>query len=257
MTRRVAMLALGVLTVSSGLAHAAAGRQSACAPPAEMRSKLAGKPSADTLNDLGVWFANREQYTCAAQAFATSLQTDPDQPPFRKVIFMFGASLFYSGDRKEAAEALEEAERVGYRDEKLYGMLATALDAQHETEKAEAQWKLALEFEPDSAMALDALSSDMLALRQYDDAVALLTQRRVRALRSEQQIANLASAYVQLGKPDAAARVLEDGLNTYPGSEPIADQLVAVLVGLHRDAEATMVRELADAGRTPGEERAR
>jgi tetratricopeptide (TPR) repeat protein len=222
-----------------------------------MHSKLAARPTADTLNELGVWFANRQQYTCAAQAFATSLQTDPDQPPFRKVIFMFGASLFYSGDMKEAAEALEEAERVGYRDEKLYGMLATALDAQHETEKAEAQWKLALHFNPESAMALDALSNDMMALRQYEDSVALLTQRRVRSLRSEQQVENLGSAYVQLGNPEDAAKVLEDGLNTYPGSGPIADQLVPVLISLHRDAEAAMVRELADAGRTPSTENGR
>jgi tetratricopeptide (TPR) repeat protein len=170
---------------------------------------------------------------------------------------MFGASLFYSGDMKESVEALEEAERVGYRDEKLYAMLATALDAQHESEKAETQWKLAIEFDPDSSMALDALSNDMMALRQYGDLVALLTQRHLRALRTEQQVEKLGFAYIQLGKPEDAAKVLEDGLNTYPESGPIADQLVAVLLGLHRDEEAALVRELAQAAQTPPAETAR
>jgi len=257
MRPRLAILVLAALTGWTGLAYAAPGRQGGCTPPPEMRSRLAGKPTADALNDLGVWFANRRQYACAAQAFATSLQTHPQQPPFRKVIFMFGASLFYSGDTKEAAEALEEAERVGYRDDKLYAMLATALDAQHETEKAEAQWKLALDFDPESAMALDALSNDMMALRQFDDLVALLTQRRLRPFRSEQQVQNLGFAYVQLGRAQDAAKVLEDGLNTYPESAPIADQLVLVLIGLHRDAEAALVRELEPSGQTPGAESGR
>jgi tetratricopeptide (TPR) repeat protein len=255
--RPVAILALGAVTGWAGAAYAAAGRQGGCTPPAEMRSKLAGRPTADALNDLGVWFANGRQYTCAAQAFATSLQNDPQQPPFRRVIFMFGASLFYSGEMKEAAEALQEAERVGYRDEKLYAMLATALDAQHETEKAEAQWKLALAFDPESVMALDGLSNDMMALRQFDGLLALLTDRRLRALRSEQQVQNLGAAYVQLGRAEEAAKVLEDGLNTYPGSSPIANQLVTVLTALHRDTEAALVCELAQAAPTPGTESGR
>ena len=152
---------------------------------------------------------------------------------------------------------VEEAERVGYRDDKLYAMLATALDAQHETEKAEAQWKLALDFDPESAMTLDALSNDMMALRQFDDLVALLTQRRLRPFRSEQQVQSLGFAYVQLGRAQDAAKALEDGLNTYPESTPIADQLVSVLIGLHRDAEAALVRELEPSGQTPGTESGR
>ena len=61
-----------------------------------------------------------------------------------------------------------------------------------------------------------------------------------------------ASAYLRLDKPDDAANVLEDGLNTYPQSGPIAEQLVSVLTGLHRDAEAALVRELAPSAQTAG-----
>ena len=214
-----------------------------------MKAKLAGTPSSATLNDLGVWFAEHNQYACAGDAFATSLQTDPKQVDFRHVIFMFGASLYYSGDMKEAAPALAEAERVGYRDAKLYTLLASALDAQKDTEKAEAEWKEALDFDPESTTILDALSDDMIARREYDEAVKLLEQRRLGALRSPQQIRNLSTALVQLGKAEEAAPILEDGLNTYPDSQEIAQQLSSVLTMLHRDEEAAMVRKLAEVQR--------
>jgi len=48
--------------------------------------------------------------------------------------------------------------------------------------------------------------------------------------------------------------VLQEGLNTYPGPAPIADQLVEVLPGRHRDVEAAIVREMAEAGRTSSTE---
>jgi hypothetical protein len=53
---------------------------------------------------------------------------------------------------------------------------------------------------------------------------------------------------------ERAARVLQEGLNTYPGPAPIADQLVEVLPGRHRDVEAAIVREMAEAGRTSSTE---
>lgn len=244
MRRQDVKVALAAVLLVLGAAGMAGAQQGGCRPPGEMRAKLAGTPTADSLNELGVWFGDRKQYDCAAQAFATSLQISPQQPPFRRVIFLFGASLFYAGDTQEAAQALEEAERVGYRDKDVYALLAEALDRQHDTEKAAAQWKLALDFDPDSASVLDALSGDLLALGRYNQVVELLTQRRVRALRSQQQVANLAAAYTQLDQAEQAAKVLQDGLNTYPGSRQIAGQLVEVLTSLHQDEEAATVGEL-------------
>jgi Flp pilus assembly protein TadD len=214
-----------------------------------MRPTLAGTPTPAVLNDLGIWFAQHEQYGCAGQAFATSLQTDPEQKDFRHVVFMFGASLYYSKDMSEAVAALQEAERLGYRDAKLNALLASALDAQQDTEKAEAEWRKALEFDPESPVALDALSDDMIARREYEEAVKLLSQRRLGAVRSPRQVLNLSTALLQLHRAEEAARMLEDGLNTYPESQEIAHRLASVLTDLHRDEEAALVLKLAEAQR--------
>jgi Flp pilus assembly protein TadD len=234
--------------ISSACLNAAA-QDEHCSPPPEMKAKLAGKPNYTTLNDLGVWFAEHNQYACAGDAFATSLQTDPQQADYRYVIFMFGASLYYSGDMKEAAAALAEAERVGYRDARLYTLQASALDARQDTEKAEAEWRKALEYDPESPVILDPLSDDMIARHEYDDTAKLLAQRRLDAVRSPRQVLNLSTALLQLGKTDDAARILDDGLNTYPDSQEIAGQLSAVLSQLHRGQEAALVRKLAEAQR--------
>lgn len=248
LSMKTMVLAASLAFISANCIVAAA-QDEHCSPPPEMKAKLAGKPDFATLNELGVWFAEHNQYACAGDAFATSLQTDPKQADFRHVIFMFGASLYYSGDTKEAAAALAEAERVGYRDAKLYTLQASALDAQQDTEKAEAEWRKALEYDPESSVILDPLSDDMISRHEYEATVKLLAQRRLNAVRSPRQVLNLGTALLQLGKADEAARVLDDGLNTYPDSREIAGQLSSVLTQLHRDQEAASVRKLAEAQR--------
>src|SRR6185437_11835591 len=108
--RTVVLLAACVITCASAAA------QSSCAPPESMKSRFGGKPDPAAFNDLGVWFAEQKNYACSAQAFATSLQMDPQQKEMPHLAFMFGASLYLSGDTSEAIAALREAERFGYRD---------------------------------------------------------------------------------------------------------------------------------------------
>ena len=75
-------------------------------------AKFAGTPDVSALNDLGAWFGEQKNYSCAAQVFATSLQMDPKQKDMPHVAFMFGASLYHVGDTKEAIAALREAENL-------------------------------------------------------------------------------------------------------------------------------------------------
>ena len=77
-----------------------------------MKARFSGKPDPAALNDLGVWFGEHNNYTCAAEAFATSLQMDPKQKDMPHVAFMFGASLYYAGDIKEAIAALQACRAI-------------------------------------------------------------------------------------------------------------------------------------------------
>jgi len=219
--------------------------QARCAPPQSMKGRLQDKPSAAALNDLGVWFASQQQYACAADAFATSLQMEPNQPDMAHVAFMFGASLYFSGDTKEAIDALQQAEQLGYRDIKLHTILATALDASRSTKDAEAEWRAALTLDPESSTALDSLSNDLLLDQDFNGVLALLENPRLLGQRTSQQSLNLGEAYARTARLDEAANVLRDGLNTSPDSLALANRLAVVLVQLGRQDEAVTVLDLA------------
>jgi tetratricopeptide (TPR) repeat protein len=236
---RAALLGLG-LTVPGAALHA-----QNCVPPEEMKRDLAGTPSVDSINALGVWFAQHELFDCAVQAFATSLQTDPGQRDLPYIAFEFGAALLYSGDSAGSITAFQQAESFGYRGVKLNVLLATALDEQHLTVQAIEEWRRALEYDPDAAAQLDSLSRDLIEAGKYQDTADLLQQPRVLPHRTVAQFLHLAAALVQLGKPEDAATALEDGINTYPSSGEIAHQLAALLTSLKRDAEAAVVLKLA------------
>jgi len=238
---RIAALLTVLLTLGARLAPA----ETPCVPPDQMKAQLADKPNAAAYNDLGVWFAGQKQYACAADAFATSLQMDPAQKDLPHIAFMFGVALYFSGNQKDAIGALQEAEQLGYRALNLHVVLATALDATHETKEAENEWREALKFDPELSSALDALSNDLLADGDFKGIVAALEQPRLLGQRTPQQSLNLAAAYTGVGSEEKAATVLRDGLNTSPDSLTLANKLADSLVQLKRPAEALTVLQLA------------
>jgi tetratricopeptide (TPR) repeat protein len=219
----------------------AASAQTNCAPPESMKARFTGKPDPAALNDLGAWFGEHNDFTCAAEAFATSLQMDPKQKEMPHVAFMFGASLYYSGDVKEAISALQVSEQAGYNEIKLHLLLARALDDSHAMTDAEAEWRAALDIDPEYSYALDILSDDLLADNNNRGVIELLeTPRRV-PQRTVHQAMNLGKAYTLDGKLPDAERTLRDALNTYPDSVELADQLAQVLTQSGKKVEAEAV----------------
>jgi tetratricopeptide (TPR) repeat protein len=235
------------LLVFPALLPSVASAQVPCAPPESMKARFAGTPDISALNDLGVWFGDQKNYSCAANAFATSLQMDPKQKDMPHVAFMFGASLYLAGDIKEAIAAMQEAETFGYRDIKLHLVLAEALDSTHASADAESEWRAALEIDPEYSDALDSLSNDLIADNNLQGVIDLLDTPRLAPQRTVQQCINLSLAYAREGKLSESARVLRDGVNTYPDSFPLAEKLADVLTQLGEREEATKVLEVAHA----------
>jgi Flp pilus assembly protein TadD len=219
-----------------------------------MKDRLQNAPTADDYTDLGLWFADHQQYDCAADAFATALQAKPADKYVPHLIFMFGSSLFLSGDLQEAIPALQEAERRGSKDNRLHLMLASALDSTHDSVAAEAEWREALAFDPEITTALDALSTDLVNAADYPSVIDLLDKPRVLPQRTPAQSANLATAYERTGKPDQAIDILRIGLNTAPDSAEIAGQLAGLLIRSGRDDEAASVLDIA-LGHSPDDPR--
>lgn len=219
-------------------------RAASCVPPDEMKAKLQGTTTVDVYNDLGVWFAKQEKYNCAADAFGSSLQLDMNQPNVKKVVFMFGVSLYYIGETKDAIASLQQAEQLGYREIKIHLILAAALDSIHSTAEAEKEWRAALDMDPEYTQALDALSDDLIGAGDYPGVIDLLERSRLLGQRTPKQSMNLGLAYRKTGKLNDAARVLRDGLNTTPSSLELATQLAGVLRELGRNEEADTVVQL-------------
>jgi tetratricopeptide (TPR) repeat protein len=221
--------------------------QSSCAPPESMKEKFTGKPDTTALNDLGSWFGEQKNYSCAVKAFATSLQMDPKQKEMPYIAFMFGASLYLGGDTKDAIAALQESEKFGYHDIKLHLLLADALDSTHATAEAEAEWSAALEIDPEHSDALDNLSNDLMTNSNYKAVIDLLDTPRLAPLRTVPQCENLGLALAKAGKLEESARVLRDAVNTYPDCLPLARQLSDVLIQTGHQEEAAKVLEIARA----------
>lgn len=241
MTNRSSLLLFALLLGNAGSILG----QAPCTPPESMKAELQGKPNAAALNDLGVWFGEQKQYDCATSAFATSLQEDPDQKDVAHVAFMLGVSLDFTGDTKEAIGALQEAEQLGYNDIKLHVILAEALDVSHSNKDAEAEWRAALDIDPEYSAALDALSDDLLLDKDFAGTIAALDLPRLLGQRTPKQSLNLATAYASTGKLEQAASVLRDGLNTSPDALALANRLAEILTNLNRGDEAATVLELA------------
>jgi len=237
--RRASYLLLFALASGSFL-HAAP-----CVPPDAMKPRLLANPDAATLNELGIWFAGKEQYACSANAFAASLQKEPTQQDMPNVVFMFGASLYLSGEIKEAVAALQEAERLSVRNIRLNLILAAAFDSLHSTSDAETNWRAALAIDPFSSAAYDGLSSDLVLDGNFAEIITLLEKPSILSQRTPVQSLNLGLAYARTSRLEEAARVLRDGLNTSPDSLPVANELADVLTQLGRGQEAVTVLDLA------------
>lgn len=216
-----------------------------CTSPDEMKARLRGTPTVDAYNDLGIWFAKQEKYGCAADAFGSSLQLDTKQPDVKNVIFMFGVSLYFSGEVKDGIAALQQAEQLGYRQIKLHLVLASAFDSIHATADAEKEWRAALDMDPEYTQALDALSNDLIAAGDYPGVIAVLERPRLLGQRTPKQSTNLGLAYAKTNKMEDAVRTLRDGLNTTPGSLELANQLAELLRQQGRNEEADSVVTLA------------
>ncbi len=213
-----------------------------CRAPESMRQRLEGQPTAEAFADLGIWFGEQKKYACAADAFAASLNLQPDSA---NVALMFGVSLYLSGNAQEAIAPLQVSEQLDPRNPKLHPVLASAFDELHQTSNAEIEWRAALALEPESSDALDALSRDLALDNDYPGIITLLENPVVRGQRTALQSLNLGLAYAKTAKLEESARVLRDGLNTSPDSLGLANELASVLDQLGRAEEAASVLNLA------------
>lgn len=112
--RRSATLAgqkpLGLLLAAGCLLVACAGAQahgqSSCAGAEALADAARARPTAATYTELGIWFGNRRQFSCAARAFEAALKLDPR---FSPALDGMSKSLMANGDSASVVGLLENA----------------------------------------------------------------------------------------------------------------------------------------------------
>jgi tetratricopeptide (TPR) repeat protein len=214
---------------------------SSCVASPELQARLRARPTAAIYTNLGDWFAQRKQFNCAAGAFASAFRLQPTSAS----AYLWGLSLSSAGAEKQAIAPLRQAIRLDANDIRPHLVLATVLDRMKETVEGEAEWRKALAIDPQSAVALDSLSRNMVDQKNYASVIALLDKPGMEPNRTAMQSLNLGMAYAGMVQLDKAAAVLREGLNNNEDSLPIANELAVLLMLLGRDEEAYSVFDLA------------
>jgi tetratricopeptide (TPR) repeat protein len=215
---------------------------SSCVASPELQARVRGNSPADIYTSLGDWFAERKQFNCAADAFALAFRL---QPTSASVAYLWGLSLSSAGENEEAIASLEQAIRLDANDIRPHVVLANVFDRMKKRTEGEAEWRKALAIDPQSAMALDSLSRNLVDLKNYSSVIALLEKPGLDLDRTPVQSLNLGIAYAGRVQLDKAVAVLREGLNNNEDSLPIANELALVLMLLGRDEEAYSIFDLA------------
>ncbi len=210
------------IAIAAAFHSFALANKTACVPPQTLRAQLTAKPTADTYADLGAWYNDHGQYTCAAEAYRSGLKIEPDSP---RLQYLLGISLYAGGQPEAAIAALQRSIELNPGVEKPHLVLADALERLMRPDEARAQWLAALKIEPQSVLALDGLSKNLLARGDYGAVVQLLGE----SPKGEPLNINLAMAYQRAGLPDQAADILRKALRAQPSSRRLSDALVTIL----------------------------
>jgi tetratricopeptide (TPR) repeat protein len=208
---------LAALMGSSRVASAA------CTGPQAMVAKLHAQPTTESAIALGNWFAGNKQFECAVETFRGALKADPQSAQLH---YLEGLALAGSGQPAAALPFLLDATRLQPDVIKPHLVLATLYEQSGRSAEADAQWRQALAIDPHSEMALDGLSSALLARKDYVGVIGLLQH----APRTEPLALHLAEALEALNYLDGANDVILEATKLSPDSLPLANAESVVLI---------------------------
>ncbi len=194
-----------------------------CVGPHALEVKVHDRPDASVFSELGFWFGDHGQYTCAVKSYRAAVKLDPRSPD---LLYLLGLSLYSSDNAQEAVAPLQQAIQLKPGVLKPHLILAFALAKLERAEDSKAQFEAALQIDPRSTEALDGFAKLLSAHGAYPSVIALLRQ----APPDENLALDLADAYDKAGTLDEAANVLTEGLRANPLSLPLSNALVTVLV---------------------------
>ena len=230
---RRAYICLGLIIAITKLCSAIAGT---CVPPKDLQAKLQTQPKAATYAEAGMWYGDHGKYACAVGAYRSALKREPKSS---ELLYLLGLNLLRAGEVSDAVKALQQSIQITPDVLKPHLLLATALEELHRAAEARSEWMAALKIDPQSEVALDGASKNLLAARDFGAVANLLGPQP----KSENLILDLAAAYQGADEPDQEIEVLKKGLADNPSSAPMTRALITELVLHGRDMEGAKLAE--------------
>ena len=209
-----------LLAACLGLATTA---HAACNGPQPLVAQLHAHPTTENAVKLGSWYATHQQFDCAAETLRGALKTDPKSAQLH---YLVGLALIEGKHPGEAIDELQKSTALAPDQAPPRLLLATVYEKAGKHAEAEEQWKQSLRIDPKSEIALEGLATDLIARKDYADAVQLLHS----APRTEKLALKLSQALGLLNYLDEAAAVLNEAMQANPDSLPLANAMTVVLV---------------------------
>lgn len=116
------LIAACILSTVGGLA---ALGQSKCTGPTTLEANVHAHPGATAYVQLGRWFGQRHQNTCATAAFQAAIKLEPRSA---EISYLLGTTLYFSGRLQEAVDALARSVQIDPSILEPHLLLASALD---------------------------------------------------------------------------------------------------------------------------------
>lgn len=219
---------------SAGFAAAAA-----CSGPPALQAKLRAHADAQSYIDLGTWFGDHSNYDCALETFRAALKLEPGSA---QIYYLVGLTLLSAGHVEDAIEPLKRSIFLLPEVVKPHLLLGAAYDQLHRSDEAKAQWQAALQIDPHSTEALDAVSKSLLNDGDYASVIELLRPVPY----NEDLTLDLALAYGKSKMLDEAAQLLTKALRAHPASLRLSSALTTVLINqVHYQEAGKVAKEAA------------
>ncbi len=226
-----------VLTACLGIAAASvATAQAACSGPPALTARLRAHPTAEIALALGNWFAEHQQFPCAAETFHAGLKIDPQSAQLH---YLYALTLLAQKQPAPAVPELQASIRIDPAALKPHLVLASIYEGAGRHDAAAGEWQKALTIDPKNEQAIDGLSSDLMDAQDYRGAAALLYS----APRTEKLSIRLAQAFGLLNEIDLAHEVLAQAIELHPDSVSLARAMAVVLVRQRKFDDAIAVLE--------------
>lgn len=206
-----------------------------CAGPAVLEARLrAHHEDAQTYVELGTWFGDHRLYDCAEQTYRAGLKLEPGSA---QLYYLVGLSLYSAGRAEDAIEPLQKSIFLLPEVLKPHLLLGAAYDQLHRNDEARTQWEAALQIDPHSPEALDAVSKALIADRDYDSVIQLLRSVPY----NEDLTLDLALAYGKSKMLADAEKVLTKALRAHSASMRLSAALTTVYINQVRYQDAVRV----------------